>query len=241
MNPKSSAAAGPQEYVEEVQVRGHIIDSLILPKILDLITAAGGAFRIKRDLRSARRGTTRATRWSKCEAASTSNCCRKSCGQITDHGAVPRARRIANWWRPTWTAPFPKAFTAPPTSGPKSALAGHWLEVADQEMDCGIVVDPAAGHGPLRGDDAKCSWARDSSSAMPACACFPSSGRRSGRLFEFMDSSVSTEKPKGVAIRQIAQRAASHRAAAAGRCWSAGRPSCIPAASSTSAELIRQG
>ena len=34
-------------FVEDVEVSGHIIDSLILPKILDLITAAGGAFRIK--------------------------------------------------------------------------------------------------------------------------------------------------------------------------------------------------
>ena len=35
------------DFHEDVEVRGHIIDSLILPKILDCITAAGGAFRIK--------------------------------------------------------------------------------------------------------------------------------------------------------------------------------------------------
>ena len=35
------------DFSEEVEVRGHIIDSLILPKILDLITAGGGAFAIK--------------------------------------------------------------------------------------------------------------------------------------------------------------------------------------------------
>ncbi len=39
-------AAGPK-CVEEVEVRGHIIDSLILPKIPDVITAGGGAFQIK--------------------------------------------------------------------------------------------------------------------------------------------------------------------------------------------------
>ena len=36
------------EHFEDVQIAGHIIDSLILPKILDLITAGGGTFRIKR-------------------------------------------------------------------------------------------------------------------------------------------------------------------------------------------------
>ena len=34
--------------VEDVEIRGHIIDSLILPKVLDLITSVGGSFRIKR-------------------------------------------------------------------------------------------------------------------------------------------------------------------------------------------------
>ena len=34
-------------FTEDVEVRGHIIDSLILPKILDIITSSGGSFRIK--------------------------------------------------------------------------------------------------------------------------------------------------------------------------------------------------
>ena len=33
---------------EDVEIRGHIIDSLILPKVLDLITSRGGTFRIQR-------------------------------------------------------------------------------------------------------------------------------------------------------------------------------------------------
>ena len=40
-------ATGEKPFVEEVEVRGHIIDSLLLPKILDCITTAGGTFRIK--------------------------------------------------------------------------------------------------------------------------------------------------------------------------------------------------
>ncbi len=40
-----SAAATP--FVEDVEIRGHIIDSLILPKVLDRITSLGGTFRIK--------------------------------------------------------------------------------------------------------------------------------------------------------------------------------------------------
>ena len=36
----------PLPFHETVVVRGHIIDSLLLPKILDVITASGGQFRI---------------------------------------------------------------------------------------------------------------------------------------------------------------------------------------------------
>src|SRR4030095_14697123 len=40
-------AADNLVHVEDVEIRGHIIDSLLLPKILDVITAARGVFRIK--------------------------------------------------------------------------------------------------------------------------------------------------------------------------------------------------
>ena len=46
MAKKKPAANTPA--TERVEVSGHIIDSLILPKILDLITASGGAFKIER-------------------------------------------------------------------------------------------------------------------------------------------------------------------------------------------------
>ena len=36
-------------HVAEVELRGHIIDSLLLPKILDVVTSRGGAFRINLD------------------------------------------------------------------------------------------------------------------------------------------------------------------------------------------------
>ncbi len=50
MNQQSA----PTEYVEEVQVEGHIIDSLLLPKILDEILTHGGNYVIK-DIRIGQR------------------------------------------------------------------------------------------------------------------------------------------------------------------------------------------
>src|SRR3954447_25770794 len=43
---KVSQATNPV-YVEEVEIQGHIIDSLILPKVLDEILTRGGTYELK--------------------------------------------------------------------------------------------------------------------------------------------------------------------------------------------------
>ena len=46
--PGPAAGSGPASaVVEEVEVRGHIVDSLLLPKILDRILLMGGTFEIR--------------------------------------------------------------------------------------------------------------------------------------------------------------------------------------------------
>src|SRR3954471_17388341 len=41
------APPGSPDVVEEIEVRGHIVDSLLLPKILDRILLMGGTFEIR--------------------------------------------------------------------------------------------------------------------------------------------------------------------------------------------------
>ena len=151
MNPKSSAAAGPQEYVEDVQVSGHIIDSLILPKILDLITTAGGAFRIKQiSIGQARFDPSFALVEVR---APSKQLLSEILGQILDHGAVPTAQQDCQLVAADMDGAFPEGFYSTTNQRTEIRAGGHWLEVADQEMDCGIALDPAAGRGPLRGDE----------------------------------------------------------------------------------------
>src|SRR6202030_3495150 len=82
-------------------------------------------------------------------------------------------------------------------------LNGEWIEVEDQEMDCGILVDAdgtAARCLPMtevrRGD--RLVVGRQGLRVLP--------GETAARhnLFEFMASPVSSEKPKGVTVREIA-------------------------------------
>ena len=95
-------------------------------------------------------------------------------------------------------------------------------------MDCGIVVDPASSK-------ARCLAMTDVQLGdrlvvgHAGVRVLPEQRAQERQMFEFMASSVSTEKPKGVAIRADRPRTGSTRApAAARRCWSAGRPSFIP-------------
>src|SRR5205085_477986 len=82
-------------------------------------------------------------------------------------------------------------------------LKGEWIDVEDQEMDCGILVDvdeAAARCLPMTdvrvGD--RIVVGRD------GLRVFPGEVLARQNLFEFMASPVSSEKPKGVAVREIA-------------------------------------
>jgi lysine-ketoglutarate reductase/saccharopine dehydrogenase-like protein (TIGR00300 family) len=84
-------------------------------------------------------------------------------------------------------------------------LAGHWIEVADQELDCGVLVDPQAQTArTVDMSDVKVGDLFIVGHA--GTRVFPEMRETEDRrMFEFMGSSVSTEKPKGLAIREVAR------------------------------------
>src|SRR5215831_15551432 len=122
--------------VEEVEVRGHIIDSLILPKILDVITAGGGAFQIKNIAIGQSR--TDASHALIEVRASTAETLAEILAQIADHGAVPTALHDARLESADIDGAFPEGFYSTTNQRTEIRLGGHWIGVADQEMDCGV-------------------------------------------------------------------------------------------------------
>src|ERR1700757_2787231 len=89
MNGSDQAKLSGKQFVEEIEVRGHIIDSLILPKILDVITAGGGAFRIKNiTIGQSRKDASYALLEVRADKPAV---LAEILGQIADHGAVPTA------------------------------------------------------------------------------------------------------------------------------------------------------
>ena len=53
---QTPAAAANAPFVEEVELQGHILDSLLLPKVLDEILTRGGSYEMK-DIRIGQRQT----------------------------------------------------------------------------------------------------------------------------------------------------------------------------------------
>jgi lysine-ketoglutarate reductase/saccharopine dehydrogenase-like protein (TIGR00300 family) len=188
-------------YVEEVQIAGHIIDSLILPKVLDLITAGGGTFRIKKiTIGQARNDPSFAVVEVR---AATAELLKNILAQISDHGAIPTAQQDCQLVAADLDGAFPEGFYSSTNHRTEIRVDGRWIEVGLQEMDCGITVDPTrlAAH---------CVPMIDVRAGMPVVIghggvrAFPQQRSAEHQSFEFMGSSVSTEKPKGVAIRQVA-------------------------------------
>ena len=135
------------EFVEHVEMTGHIVDSLLLPKVLDAILARGGQYHIdtlrlgeQQDDPSFARIEVRADSAAQLE---------QILAEIHPHGAVPaRPDRLHGRSRPTWPGAFPDGFYCTTNFRTQVRLGGEWVDVEDQEMDCGIAGRPRRAARP---------------------------------------------------------------------------------------------
>jgi hypothetical protein len=130
----------PDGFVERVELSGHIIDSLLLPKVLDHITAAGGRFQIEQiTVGQARRDPSFAVI---AVHAPSAERLAQILADIADHGAVPVDSQDARLVAADIAGAFPEGFYSTTNQRTEVRLAGQWIEVQDQEMDCGRFGGP---------------------------------------------------------------------------------------------------
>jgi lysine-ketoglutarate reductase/saccharopine dehydrogenase-like protein (TIGR00300 family) len=187
--------------VEEVELQGHIIDSLILPKVLDEILTRGGTFALK-EIRIGQRQTD--SSYARIEVrAPTAAILEEILDTIHDHGAVPTSPSDCTVVAADMNGAFPEGFYSTTNHRTQIRLHGEWVDVEDQEMDCGILVDP-------EGAAARCIAMVEVRTGdlivmgRQGLRVFPAETSARQSLFEFMASPVSSEKPKGVTVREIA-------------------------------------
>jgi lysine-ketoglutarate reductase/saccharopine dehydrogenase-like protein (TIGR00300 family) len=228
-----------QPLVEEVEISGHIIDSLILPKVLDEIAALGGRHQMS-DIQIGQRRQDPSHARLRIEA-DTLEALERILASVVRHGAVPVHARDAELVPADLDGVFPEGFYCTTNEDSEIRLHGRWLPVERQKMDAGIKVSPDR-------TAAECLLMADVRAGDLIVV-----GRHGVRVrpqvrevrqldaFGFMGSTVSSEKPKGVTVREIA--AAMHKAkVGAGKILVVAGPAVVHTGSSSYfSQLIRQG
>lgn len=189
-------------YIEHVEMSGHIVDSLLLPKVLDAILSRAGRYHIE-TLRLGQRQDDPS--FARLEIlADTPEQLERILAEIHPHGAVPSHIADSQTVVADLNGAFPDGFYCTTNFRTQLRLKAEWIDVEDQEMDCGIVIDPegaAARCVPMisvrKGD--RVVVGRQGTRVFP-----PEAEIRKHELFEFMASPVSSERPKAVSVREIA-------------------------------------
>ena len=198
-----NASSHPQRFAEDVELSGHIIDSLLLPKVLDEITSLGGDYRSHEIRIGHNRHDPSYIRLT--VSAPTPEGLEQILTSIGQHGAVPVQHHDIRLETADLEGAFPEGFYATSNEPTEVRWGGKWIPVERQEMDCGIVVDRSSGK-------ASCVAMADVKQGDQIVVgrlgtrVFPvGRDRDRGHSFGFMNSTVSSEKPKNLTVREIAE------------------------------------
>ena len=223
---------------EDVQLTGHIIDSLILPRVLDDILDMGGDFQIL-DVRVGR-GKDDESKALLRVIAGNEDLLEKLLLQRQRHGAEPVDQSDACLEPAPADGVFPDSFYSTTNLDTHVRMEGRWFPVAFPEMDCGIAVDPAglrawtAPLGQVRKGDLLVTGSK-------GLRTIPLARTRKARPFEFMGSSVSSEKPKRLVIAEVARLMRETKAAGKKIVAVVGPAVVHTGASPALAQLVREG
>jgi lysine-ketoglutarate reductase/saccharopine dehydrogenase-like protein (TIGR00300 family) len=186
-----------------VEISGHIIDSLILPKVLDLIINLGAEFEIL-EVQIGHRRSDRSYARIQIDAE-TPALLDRIIARLKEHGAVPveEQAEAAQLEPAPADGIFPDNFYSTTNLATWVLVDGRWLEVELSEMDCGIRVDLSSmrAHCVPIHRVKKNDWiviGHRGIKIQPIERQVPHEG------FEFMSSTISTERPKDLLIREVA-------------------------------------
>lgn len=188
---------------ETVEVKGHIIDSLVLPKILDTILAIPSASFDIEEVRVGRKKTDASYARLSVRAPSRTVLDRILL-KIEQIGAQPVRVREAKLVRARKNGVFPEGFYSTTNLPTAVYFQKAWRYVARIEMDCGICVNRRTAKAstiPIsdvrKGDEIVVG--------STGIRVTPFERERNREIFQFMASSVSSEKPKTRLIHSLAE------------------------------------
>jgi lysine-ketoglutarate reductase/saccharopine dehydrogenase-like protein (TIGR00300 family) len=187
---------------ETVEVRGHLIDSGVLSRVLDDILEYGGDYSIDRfEVGKTPFDESWATLTVKSED---SDDLARIVMRLQTHGVNLTDPGEVLLREVEQEGVFPDDFYSTTNLETVVRLGGHWVPVENPEMDCGsVVIGDRVRTVPVSdvrsGDTVVCGASGVKVVPLPA-------NDRSHGGFEFMNSQVSSEKPQALLVRQIAQQ-----------------------------------
>ncbi len=216
---------------ETVELEGHIVDSLLLAKILDLILDSGADYRIEGfDLGRTNLDPSRATIEIRSDDQGALDALLE---QLQVHGANRVGDADATLVAAEQAGVLPAGFYSTTNLATEVRVGGRWLAVENPELDCGIVVSSIASNEPpgsvsngvsgvtpgeidsgIGAEDRRARTVPMHRVAVGDAVVVGLAGirvrapdkPRDTRAFEFMSSDVSSEKPKALLVRQVAER-----------------------------------
>ncbi len=193
----------PPPLSEVIELRGHIIDSYILHTLMDEVMDRGGEFEIEQ-IQVGRRKDEPSYARIRISAPT-----RELLDLLLDRaqriGATAMEAESVRLEPAPADGVFPEGFYSTTNLETEIRLEGQWLRVAYPEMDCGIVVDPAA-HTAVTMPLADVRKGQLVVVGHAGVRVQPlERPRRQPQAFAFMGSAVSSEKPRAVLIREVAE------------------------------------
>lgn len=189
----------PNSPYEDVRISGHLIDSGIMSRIMDDIVAADAEFEtLSFDMGRTNEDVSVAVLRVRAKDAQTLDMVLRVIGQegaeAVDAEDVITASALRD-------GVFPDGFYASTNLETAVRIAGRWVSVVGSEMDLGILVDDGAARmvpmADVRAGDLIVV-------GHTGVRVRPVERPRDKQEFEFMNSEVSSEKPKRLVVRDVA-------------------------------------
>lgn len=189
---------------EMIHLRGHVIDSLVLSKVLDILSSYEG---VRYEIRHAKIGHTReeTSEFDILIQAETETLLEQVLEEVQQHGAE-FSHRNAQLEPAPKDGVFPEDFYST-TNLPTFVRVHHrWISVENIEMDCGVRVWQEGDH--WRASTVPMARVKAGDLIVvghEGIRVTPPERRDPTSVFAFMGSEVSSEKPKERAVRGVAE------------------------------------
>ena len=189
---------------------GHIIDSMTLPQVMDMVMDLGGNFTIEELKVGQHKTDTSICRME--VVAGSAELLDRIVRQARALGATAESEKPVSVQRVEREGVFPEGFYSTSNLPTEVLVGSRWLQVENIEMDAAIAVDAKAGR-------AWCIVFQGAKPGMEVVVGYegvrvtPLERSRHTEIFSFMGSEVSAEKPKKVLIGGIADEMRQVRAA----------------------------